>query len=350
MTVRAVRGFEDATITASLGVYAGSAHSFSTSVVHQTLSGYGGAQSLKITGVDNYKVSGLGTLAAGDKLHVAIYIENPTINGSLFASAYDGTDTVQASLFEILGSDMLGRVRRGAVASGALLATSGTAVARDTWNTYKVVATCREAASSGRIQVYLNGGTATWLDTGASVDCRNTTTDDFRHIRFGHTGNNATGLYFDDIYWVSSGETLPDEPLYIVGLRPNADGATVNSTPSTGTDRYAMVDENPISTSDYNEIGTAGNEDHLGLTNLSATPTSILCVAPFVYATGDGTITNGRTLLNSNGTTSYGTNQPLTNGGTYSVFYDHYLLDPDGSVAWAASKVNALLAGYEANT
>jgi hypothetical protein len=182
------------------------------------------------------------------------------------------------------------------------------------------------------------------------VDCRQSAVDDFRQVRVGITNAvPVNGVYFDCFYWTDSTETVPDEPLYITALRPNGDGATVQSTPSTGSDRYATVDENPISTTDYNEIGTAGNEDQLDMGGLSGSPATILCVAPVAYATGDGTLTQLRTLVSSNGTTTYGTNQTTPTGGTYGVVTDFYATDPSGGGAWTAARVNAMLCGYEAN-
>ena len=347
MAVRKVQGFEDSTAADAAGIKSGTGFSYDTTTTNKTISGFGSGQSLKVTQVAYYQLTSAAS-GAGDKLHVALYHATGTV-GDSYIQLLDSAGSVQAAIDFRSRTDGLTRIRRGAALTGTLLATSTATIPLDAWTTFKIIATCREAASSGRIQVFINGSSTAHVDTGASVDCRSSGIDDFRIVRLGNGTGNTTGTYYDCFYWTDSSETVPDEPLYISALRPNGDGATVQGTPSSGSLRYAMLDENPMTSTDYNELGTAGYEDRLDMTTLGGSPTTILCVAPVAYATGDGTITQVRTLVESNGSTTYGTNQTVPTGGTYGIVTDFYTTDPSGGAAFTKARIDAMLCGYEAN-
>lgn len=347
MTIKRMIGFEsdeDILVGESCDFSAATV-TISTTQKHQTTTLYGGNKALSISGTQNLQINGpAGT--AGDEIHVAYYRDSSGSGGFAYISFHDSANNLQFSI--TMETDGFVRLRKGTIGAGTLLGTSVSTFATDRWHSILIKATLREAASSGRVQVFMNGsGTAT-VDSGAGVDCRNTTVDDFLNVILGQSGPSGL-VYFDDYVHATTG-SLPDEALYIKMLRPDGDGAVTDGTPSTGVTNFGVVDEDPVSIVDYNELTVAATEDRFTLTALGAVPSSILCVKAHAHMTGQGTITNGRTLISSNGTDQYGTNQTLPTGGTYAAVYDHYELNPDGSIAWTQTAIDALVAGYEANS
>jgi hypothetical protein len=344
MTVRCASGFESESVVMVGEGWDINGGSFNTVTKH-TSGSLGGTKSFRMTNANFIGSPTVAGAGAAEETHLAFFPVAPWA-GTFYIQVYDSGGTAQASI--TLGPDALIRIRRGSWTTGGVnIATSASAVSLDAWHTMKVVWTCREAASAGRIQVFLNGSTTAFVDTGAGVDCRASAVNDFARVYHGMSGVGT--IYIDSFVWGSTG-TIPDEPLYITPLRPTSDGATTDFAPSTGSDNYALVDNDPVNTAVYNEATVAGSEDHLGLANLGSAPTSVLGLKVSAYVTGDGTLTNMRTLVNSGGTVAYGTNRGVSSGGTYSTVSDYYDTDPNTVAAWAAAAVDAVLAGYEANT
>ena len=85
-------------------------------------------------------------------------------------------------------------------------------------------------------------------------------------------------VYFDDEYL----SMVPERR--VETLYPNADGATLGLTPSTGTDHFALIDEAQMDASDYLAGSTVGQMDEFQLTDLSNIPRSIDGVKVVGYA------------------------------------------------------------------
>lgn len=342
MTIRAYNGFEsDATVLQAEGLTFSATPVVDSTYRHQTTSGYGGTRSLKLAYNESVTIP-TPTVATSDEVQLKVLLN--TSSARLHIEFNPTAATPNATV--CYDSDGYVRIRRGGGVSGTLLATSASILPLGLWHTLKIRVTARD---SGRIQVYANGNASALVDTGASVDCKNTSTDDFTSIRV--IGQHVVGsnfAYIDDFVHATNG-TIPDEALFCLMLRPTGDGGTVQSTPSTGSSRYATVDEDPVSTSDYNTLSTAGHEDQLTMANLPATPTSILAVRTLVHATGEGTITLIRGLVKSGSSVGYGTNQALSTGGAYTTIKDIFETDPATSSAWTPTAVNGMDAGYEAN-
>ena len=336
MAVLKVCGFEtESAIMTGEGITLGGSAAVSSAKCHQTPLGYGGTKSILVTNFgDSVTITTPGS-AAADEIHTALYI---AAGGSVYL--YFTVDGGSVNAHIRWDADGYIRIYRG---SFTLLATSATTFTNDAWHTFKVVASIRD---SGRIRVFRDGSTSAMVDTGAAVDCRETATDDFANLVY--VGQNSNDVYIDDFAHASSG-LLPDEALYVKLIRPTADGSPVNSTPSTGSDRYATVDESTLSTADYNELAAAGDEDHLSFGNLGAVPNSIIAVKVHAHATGQGSVTQMRTLVESGATTAFDSNQGLSTGGTYSGIVDIYETDPDTASAWTQAGVDAAYFGYEAN-
>lgn len=343
-TTREVLGFEvGETVLIGQGCAFSGGYSFDTVTVHQDANSEGSQQSLKFNGSSYIRFNGKTAGSAADEMHIAVYREVTTAV-QWYIRLYDSAAAAQAAV--TWDTDGIIRIRRGAIL-GTILA-SASAPSTYAWHTLKIVWTCREAASGGRIQVFLDGSTTALLDTGAGVDCRQTTINDFLTVEIGQKGVSGVS-YVDCFVWRSTGG-IPDEPLYVYPDEPTSDGATLELTPSTGSTHYNLV-AGAVDTGTYLETTTAGAEDHLGATGLNGSldPSSIVAYKLYAYATGDGTLTNVRTLVNSNGTVGYGANQPV-GSGTYSTVTDFHDVDPDTATDWVPADLTSALKGVEINT
>ena len=124
--------------------------------------------------------------------------------------------------------------------------------------------------SIGEVQVKINGQDAFHI---TNVDTQYYySSSDITHVNF----YGIIGVSIDDLY-VTTGEFLG--PVAIECLEPTADGSTTNWSVSTGTDHYAVIDDQPLST-DYVYSPTVGEVDQLTLANLQYIDSSIKVVNP----------------------------------------------------------------------
>lgn len=131
---------------------------------------------------------------------------------------------------------------------------------------------------------------------------------------------------------------------------PTSD-ASVQFTPSSGTDNFAMVDEASGQDEDttYNSGATAGHKDFFG-TNLNV-PSGATVLCAEVRSTlrkDDVGARDGRALSKSGSTTTNGATLAL--GNSYVQGRIKHATNPDGGVAWTDTTVNALQPGYECVT
>lgn len=260
-----------------------------------------------------------------------------TLGGSAFSHIlfYSGTTPMFGIRFA--SDNSIIAYRQTAQQSGvtSLGASSLGVWAVNTWYTGEIVATVSDTV--GAIQVKLDGTTVLNL---TNVDTRNGTPTTIDRVLFQGTGN-SNNFDVDDVYVVNSGSFL-SKAVRIETLVPNGDGATLNWTPSTGVNHYAVVDELPVSTTDYLSATNVGDVDELNFSNLSSTPAAIEEVNLFAHwAKTDATARTAYLSLTSGGTTSDGSAFALNSTG---VRNDRPLeTDPNTSTAWTASGVNALI-------
>lgn len=194
------------------------------------------------------------------------------------------------------------------------------------------------AGTAGAVEVRLNGATILTL-SGLSL------TADWTNVRIG-SDNNAGGYTanFDD--WIVWDNTGSDNntffgDTFIIVADPNSDTAVNSFVPSTGTDRFAMIDEAVPSDTDFLTANAAGDSQELNTT----TPTlpangAIAAVASQIRAlkttTGASTITHG-IAVGAASNVSAGINL-----GTGAVVYSHIAeRNPDGNVVWTQTAAQA---------
>jgi hypothetical protein len=198
--------------------------------------------------------------------------------------------------------------------------------------------------STGSIVAYIDGDQALSV-TGA--DTRQQTGDDITLVRlFGAaaTSANPRVMNWDDIY-VSVGTRLG--PSRVDTLRPTADTADADWTPSAGADHYAVVDENTVNgDTDYVSAATPGELDLYAMASLGFTPDTVHAVqVTMVARKDDAEARQVRTRLKSGTTTADGTTQGMAT--SYLPYGDLYATDPDTAMAWTPGAVNAMQVGIE---
>lgn len=205
------------------------------------------------------------------------------------------------------------------------------------WNYIEIEFT--RSASVGVFTVYLNGTsvlTASAQNLGASqID---------NILITGTNGSNDV----DDFYMTNVATKLGESR--VDTIRPSADTAQKNWTPSTGTNNSANVDETTYNgDTDYNSSSTVGNYDLFDVTDMAFTPSTVRAVQAVVCARKDDATTRQiRSKLKSGATTQNGATTSLTT--TYNTNADIYETDPNTGSAWAASAVNAAQLGVEVVT
>jgi len=198
--------------------------------------------------------------------------------------------------------------------------------------------------STGSIVVYLDGDEALSI-TGA--DTRQQAGDDITLVRlFGAAATSANPhvMNWDDIYVTDSTRL---GPCRVDTLRPTADTAEADWTPSAGADHYAVLDETTINgDTDYVSAATPGNLDLYEMGNLGFTPDMVHAVQVTMIARkDDAEARQVRTKLKSGTTTADGTPQGVAT--SYLPYGDLYETDPDTALAWTPGGVDAMQVGIE---
>ena len=129
----------------------------------------------------------------------------------------------------------------------------------------------------------------------------------------------------------------------VVIAAPDADTLVADWDPSSGSDLYAMVDEEAPNDNDYISADTAGDAEELEHTDPSLSGSLVKAVATQVRAQkaggGAASIFIG---VDSNGTDSVSAEIELETSGGIWTSYSHILnLDPSGSVSWTNERALA---------
>ncbi len=122
-------------------------------------------------------------------------------------------------------------------------------------------------------------------------------------------------------------------------VRPTTDDAGHNAwTASSGTDKWAMVDEE-VSDGDTTYIYKSDSESSQRFTNLPTLPAGTILGVSVCYtgkiAAGAGF--TGESVIGVNGSSYYGTDDTLS--GTYAEYCYEWTTNPDTSSAWVKADV-----------
>ena len=228
------------------------------------------------------------------------------------------------------------------------------AVSPDTWHYLECKFIIAESASSGFVEVRVDG-IEVINETG--VDTNNNFGTAVLDFRFGCT-NASTGdgdyVGFDDIYILvdeDGGQTDYLNPQRVRSIVPTGDTGTMDWTTSTGTVHYTLIDENGADTSDYIESATATDIDMFSLTNVDDSREGNyhgvkIEVEAIISDSGTGSVD---VRIDSNGTVSE-TNTSITSTTTYVVATHYDDKDPSGGADFTKTRIDGLKAGVEKNS
>lgn len=201
--------------------------------------------------------------------------------------------------------------------------------------------------ATGAYELRMDGVTAA---TASSVDTQNAGTATWDRICFRSPFSLVSGIvYYDDVYVLDGSGGGPNNTLIGIQQVYNAllvadsisPGDFGESTPSTGTDRGALVDESPPNgDADYNTFpnGTTVKDAYVH----AAFPISGTIAGVVVNVqqrkTDAGACTYRLSTRRAGTTTSGSTYAPLT---TYSSIPAIFPLDPSTAAAWTVTNLNA---------
>ncbi len=160
------------------------------------------------------------------------------------------------------------------------------------------------------------------------------------------TAGEFTDVIFDDVSVIDwSGGAITDFQggRRIWSVYPTGD-STVQYTPDTGATNFSQVNKQPLSTTHNVHDSTSGHQD---LYSTGGSPSATINA---VQANAIGKLTSGTSntqsaTIKSSSTTSQGGNVNMA--ATIGWCFNCLDLDPNGSIAWTATSVNACLHGQK---
>lgn len=209
------------------------------------------------------------------------------------------------------------------------------------WHRLEIDATFH--GSAGAVTVRLNN---TDIITLTGIDTTQTANNYASRIRFGSLWSTTTGtnLYIDDVVVMDdTGSKLNGfiGEVRIDRIPPTSD-IQKEWTPSTGSDHYALVDEEGINTADYVENAAGGATDIFGLADLPVT-NEVLGVTLRHRAVRTGTNSYNVKLATQVG--SSGTVEEVSDNLVSTVvqpFTTHVDVNPETGDDWTPSDINDL--------
>lgn len=307
-----------------------------------------GANGLRITGSGNYAQKSALSNAATRILGARVRFANVTASpGACFMGVGDGDPTSSANAQICLALSNSGKIQviRGrdvdsSVGGTQLGSDSTNALNSDTWYYIELVVTVHPSA--GVVEVWVNGTKTGWIDlTGQNT--RNTANS--YSNSFGLAGRNGgTGnTDFDDVYTVSgtggtSTARLGDVKA-VAKVASSGNGTNTGFTPSSGTDRGAMVDDTtPNGDTDYNAAASSPLTDTY---NFAAIGTSGqifgLNIHNQVKKTDAGTC-DAVPVARISGTDYAGTQVGVSQ--TYGYLTQLYENSPDTTAPWTQGEID----------
>lgn len=229
--------------------------------------------------------------------------------------------------------------RRLEVYSGSVRATGNTVLQQDQWYYIEWKTTI---ADSGTTELHING--AVEIPETSGLDLKTLATADANRIEIG----SGAGRGVDDIYIADGNPGINSflGEVRIEALMPNGDYGTPAWTPSTGTDHYSLVDDNPADgDTTYAFTDTPGTEDLFEYGDLTLSG-DIVGVQLNTRARVDSAARNLTAVVHS-GETEQDLAACSVTLTSYREFATLLLQAPATSAAWTSNGINAARFGVK---
>jgi hypothetical protein len=230
--------------------------------------------------------------------------------------------------------------RLSSVVAGTLLGASASGLlVANTYNYLEVEIVL--STSVGRITIYLNGGQVLNLTGINTANAGAGTTADTFFLNLDNGGNAPSSIEIDDVYVIDTAAKLGERR--VETLRPSADTAQKDWTPSTGATNFGVVDDTTADATDYVAASTVGNLDLYDLSDLSSTPAAIDAVQFSAFALKtDATARNIALVGDIAGSQSQTADMVLP---ASAIKFESIRAAKPGGGAWDAASVNSLRLG-----
>ena len=228
--------------------------------------------------------------------------------------------------------------------NGTTLGTSSIAITSGVYNYIELKITISNTV--GVVQLRVNGVTEINLSNQDTQNSGNASAD---QVWFGFDRVQPDGVVsfsddYDDVYILDGTGGAPYNDFLgdsrVDALYPVSD-QLAQWVPSTGTDHWALVDESPPNTTDYVTESTVGDIDRFGFTDLPVLTSPVVrAVQVAMYAQNpEGGARNIAATALSNAVVLDGATQALSL--TFRYLYEIYTKNPDGTIDWTPTTVDA---------
>ncbi len=231
--------------------------------------------------------------------------------------------------------------------SGDLMLSAGA------WHQFEVKAVIDPAAGSVLVRI----DSVEFINL-TDVNTRATSNSSTNRVYFGPVNGGGGGFGVSDLIVMNTdqvgGEDICNDLLGNRRLLPcyvSSEGAYADSTPSTGSDRSATIDEaTPNGDTDYNSLAAAGDKDSFDQHTNVDNPNAIIDAVVMLIAcrTDDGGAAGIKGFVKSGASEANG--PALSVPSSYDVLMSPIYKDPATNAPFTAAGFNACEVGYERDT
>jgi hypothetical protein len=262
--------------------------------------------------------------SAGNTADIMCFLDGATIHAGLHLNANNAIVAFRATNATVLGTSA-----NGVVPASGFCHIEVKILVSDT---------------VGTVDVKVNGASVLSL-TGQ--DTRNAGNASMTGFRIRSTGVNCK---VDDLCVCDTSGSTNNTFLGDVRIDtnyPTSDGNYTQFTCSSGSSHFALVDEATPNTTDYNDGAAVNDRDSYGMGNLTALTSQTVYGVQVNTAIlkDDAGAKSAATFVRSSSTNGDGASTALGTSQTY--ISQVFETDPNGSIAWTESSVNAMEAGVK---